>query len=296
MAVDAMISKGLTLTERGHFYTMNALMNKKMDADVVILGNSRAVCSYNPCVLDTVLGVNSRNLGVSAQPFGVSYLRWQLYQRNNKNPKLLIINADFRELRMVSNGFEKEQYYPYMNDSLVKPYLDLYGFSWAEKHIPMYRYRGDYKLMAIGLGELFHIWHDRKGNYYKGYANQNTKWEGQNLDYVLSMGKIKGQCEPKAVNLLEQLLQETKRKEIPVIFVYAPLYKKLKDNLEEEKTRKAYQDLTQRYEIPFLDFSEINICADTNYFMNGHHVNEKGAKIFSFLLAQSIDSLEIINR
>ena len=52
MAVDAMISKGLTLTERGHFYTMNALMNKKMDADVVVLGNSRAVCSYNPCVLD----------------------------------------------------------------------------------------------------------------------------------------------------------------------------------------------------------------------------------------------------
>ena len=139
-----------------------------MDADVVVLGNSRAVCSYNPYILDTVLGVNSRNFGVSAQPFGVSYLRWQLYHRNNRNSKMLIVNADFRELRMVSRGFEKEQYYPYMKDTLVKPYLDLYGFTWAEKHIPMYRYRGDYKLMAIGIGEVLHIRHDRKGNYYRG--------------------------------------------------------------------------------------------------------------------------------
>ena len=154
VVTDVMVSNGLKRTERGHFYTMNALMNEKMDADIVILGNSRAVGSYNPNVIDTILGVNSRNLGVSGQPFGVSYLRWQLYRRNNIPPKLLIVNIDFRELRMVTNGFEKEQYYPYMTDSLVKPYLDLYGFSWAEKYVPMYRYRGDYKLMALGLGEL----------------------------------------------------------------------------------------------------------------------------------------------
>ena len=78
-----------------------------------------------------------------------------------------------------------------MKDTLVKPYLDLYGFTWAEKHIPMYRYRGDYKLMAIGIGEVLHIRHDRKGNYYKGFANENMKWDGRNLDFVLRKNKIK---------------------------------------------------------------------------------------------------------
>lgn len=293
---DIVISNGLKRTERGHFYTMNALMNKKMDADVVILGNSRAVGSYNPYIIDSVLKVNSRNLGISAQPFGVSYLRWQLYRRNNKKPKLLMVNVDFRDLRMVSKGVEKEQYYPYMCDSLVKPYLDLYGFSWAEKYIPMYRYRGDYKLIAISLGELLHVHHDQKGNYYKGYSNEDTRWDGTNLGQILSKGKIKGQCNPQAVQLLERFLMETSRDGIPVVFVYAPLYKTLKDNLDEEQTRYAYQTLSQKYNIPLIDFSEIDFSIDTNYFINGHHVNKKGADIFSLRVAQSIDSLGIMNR
>ena len=295
IVVDFAVSNGLKRTERGHFFTMNALMNQKMDADVVILGNSRAVGSYNPYVIDTILGVNSRNLGISAQPFGVSYLRWQLYHRNNVNPKLLIVNIDFRELRMVTKGCEKEQYYPYMTDTLVRPYLDLYGFTWAEKHIPMYRYRGDYKLMALGFSELLHIRHDRKGNYYKGYKNENTKWDGRNLQYVLNRGKIKGQCKSQAVQLMELFLQETGSEGIPVVFVYAPLYKRLKDNLEEEQTRIAYQNLSQKYNIPLLDFSEIDFCTDSSYFMNGHHVNKKGAIAFSAKLVHSIDSLGLIN-
>lgn len=293
---DIMISKGLRQTERSHFYTMNALMKQKMDADVVILGNSRATSSYNTYIIDSVLDVNSRNLGISAQPFGVSYLRWQLYHRNNINPKLLIVNIDFRDLRMVTSGYEKEQYYPYMRDTLVRPYLDLYGFTWAEKHVPMYRYRGDYKLMAIGFGELLHIRHDPKGNYYKGYTNMNTKWNGQNLQYVLNQGKIKGQCEYQAVQLLEHFLQEISSERISVVFVYAPLYKRLKDNLEEEQTRAAYQDLSQRYDIPLLDFSEIDFCSDSSYFMDGHHVNRKGARRFSKELAVAIDSLELLKR
>lgn len=293
---DFAISKGLRRTERGHFYTMNALMNQTMDADVVILGNSRAAGAYNPAIIDTMLHVNSRNLGVSGQPFGVSYLRWQLYHRRNKNPKLLIVNIDFRDLRMVAKGVEKDQYYPYMHDTLVKPYLDLYGFTWPEKHIPMYRYRGDYKLMALGFCELLHLRHDQKGHYYKGYANENTKWDGQKLNQILSQGKIKGQCEPQAVQLLEQFLQETQQDGIPVVFVYSPLYKKLKDNLDETQTRKAYQDLSERYDIPLLDFSEIAFCSNSSYFMNGHHVNRKGATAFSAKLAQSIDSLGLLKR
>lgn len=292
---DVLISQGLRLTERGHFYTMNALMNQRMDADLVILGNSRAMASYEPHILDSLLKVNSRNLGVSAQPFGVSYLRWQLYKRNNNKPKLILVNIDFRDLRMVSDGFEKEQYYPYMTDSLVKPYLDLYGFTWAEKYIPMYRYRGDYKLMAIAFGELLHLHHDQKGHYYKGYANENLAWDGHNLNEMLHKGKIRGQCESEAVALLEHFLQETRRDSIPVVFVYAPLHNLLKDNLKEKKTRKAYQDLSQSYDIPLLDFSTMDISSDTSYFMNGHHVNQKGAEVFSTALAHSIDSLNLLN-
>ena len=294
MIFDSIISTGLKRTERGHFYTMNKLMNDSINADVVILGNSRASSSYHPTVLDTILRVDSRNLGVSGQPFGVSYLRWQLYQRHNRRPKLLIINIDYVELGMVANGFEKEQYYPYMKDTLVKPYLDLYGFSWAEKHVPMYRYRGNYKLMCIGLLELLHVWHDTKGDYIKGYSNKEWDWEGEKLEAVLQNGKVKGQCNPQAVNLLEGLLEAAKKDDISMVFVYAPLFKRLKENLDEQPSSHTYKRLSEAYNVPILDFSEMDICSDTRYFQDANHVNSIGAVRFSMDLAHSIDTLGIL--
>ena len=292
---DMGVSSGLRKTERGHFYTMNALMNKRMDADIVILGNSRAACSYHPLVLDTILHVNSRNLGVSGQPFGVSYLRWELYRRNNSSPKLLIVNIDYAELKMVTNGFEKEQYYPYMSDSLVKPYLDLYGFSWADKHIPMYRYRGDYKLIGIGLMELFNLRHDTKGNYYKGYSNLNGKWNGHNLDVKLRNGNVKGTFDPRAVSLLERLLEQSKEDGFQVLFVYAPLQERLKNHLDEEDVIDVYRNLADRYDVHILDYSRMDFCSDTSYFQDGNHLNAEGARLFSISLAHAIDSLNVLN-
>ena len=291
---DLGVSCGLRRTERGHFYTMNALMHKRMDADIVILGNSRAAGSYHPFYLDSILHVNSRNLGVSGQPFGVSYLRWELYQRNNTVPKLLIINIDYAELKVVNNGYEKEQYYPYMSDSLVKPYLDLYGFSWMEKHVPMYRYRGDYKLIGIGLMELTGIRHDKKGNYYKGYSNPNDKWNGHNLDVKLRNGNIRATYERQAVVLLEKLLEQSMRDGCLVLFVYAPLHERLKNHLEEDGVLQVDQDLSDRFNVRILDFSQMDFCSDTGYFRDGNHLNAEGARLFSMSLAHAIDSLGIL--
>lgn len=291
---DICVSHGLRRTERGHFYTMNALMNQKMDADIVVLGNSRASGSYHPLVLDTVLHVNSRNLGVSGQPFGVSWLRWELYRRNNTPPRLLIINIDYNELGMISNGFEREQYYPYMSDTLVEPYLNLYGFSWADRHVPMYRYRGDYKLISIGLGEFLRIRHDTKGNYIKGYSNPDEKWNGKNLEAKLEQGDIKGNCDLQATLLLEKLLKQSKEDGFRVLFVYAPLFERLKKHLDEADALQVYQNLANRYSVPILDLSQMYFCSDSSYFRDANHLNREGARLFTLNLAHAIDSLELL--
>ena len=292
--MDFVVSEGLRKTERGHFYTMNAIMTDSINADIVILGNSRATCSYNPIVLDTILGVNTRNLGVSGQPFGVSYLRWRLYNRNNIAPKLLIINMDYLELNMVTNGYEKEQYYPYMNDTMVRPYLDLYGFTWLERNIPMYRYRGDYKLICLGLFELTHLYHDTKGNYIKGYSNMDNLWKGDNLEKVLKEGSVKCQNNSQAIDLMESLISKVQLEGVQVVFVYAPIYKKLKDNVDEKDCIFTYERISKRYQIPILDFSNMDICSDTDFFKDANHLNTKGSEIFSVALANCLDSLSII--
>lgn len=292
---DWMTSSGLKKTERGHFHTMNALMNDSINADVIILGSSRVEFGYDPYILDTVLDCNSRNLGVSGQPFGVSALRWQLYNRHNIPPKLIIVNCDFLELKdMVENGYEREQYYPYMFDPLVQSYLEAYGFNWADKYIPMYRYHGDYKLMFLGISEFFHIYHDHKRNPYKGYLPSYDVWNGEALNDMIKNNRLKSKPSHQVVFLVDSLLRNAVDEGSKIVFVQAPYYCRLRDNLEDHATRAVYDSLSIVYNIPSLDYTNMSICNDSTYFVDGCHLNYRGSEIFTLELARDIDSLNIL--
>lgn len=294
---DWMISSGLKKTERGHFHTMNALMNDSINADVIILGGSRAQFAYSPRIIDSVLNCNSFNLGVSGQPFGVSILRWKLFNRHNNPPKLVIINCDFLELRgLVENGYEREQYYPYMFDSLVQPYLDDYGFKWEDKNIPMYRYRGNYKLLALGFSDFWGIYHDNKHNPYKGYSPSHDKYNGEALEGIIKDGIIKANVNSNVVALLDTMLKQSAKRKCKIVFVQAPYYRRLKDYLNDDESRAIYDSLAVIYSIPILDYTELEICNDSAFFVDGCHLNFQGSPIFTLQLASDIDSLGLFIR
>ena len=55
-----------------------------------------------------------------------------------------------------------------------------------------------------------------------------------------------------------------------------------------------FQNIADRNNIPFLDYSNDPICYDTSYFYNAMHLNARGADIFTAKLAHDLDSLNII--
>lgn len=291
---DCIISAGLRKTERNHFYTMNVLMNDSINADVIMLGSSRVQFAYDPYIIDSVLDCNSFNLGVSGQPFGVSILRWQLYNRHNNSPKLVVLNSDFLELRgMVDNGYERDQYYPYMFDPLVKPYLDDYGFNLADKYIPMYRYHGEFKLMAIGLADFMGLYHDNNHNPYKGFYPSYDAYNGEALESLINDGAIKVNVYPQVVALLDSMIKQTLKENSRVVLVQAPYYRRLKDCLQDDKSRTIYDSLSNVYGLPFLDYTEMEICNDSLYFVDGCHLNYRGSEMFTLELAKDLDSLNV---
>lgn len=293
---DIIVSKGLSRADKGPHYTFNRLMNERMDNDVIILGNSRAQCSYCPSVIDSVLGTNSRNLGVSGQPFGVSNFRWSLYQRNNVMPELVIINMDYMELSVNHKGVDQEQYYPYVNDPRASWAINANDFSWLDRNCPMYRYRGDYKLITVALAafagkQLFSKW---DSNLCKGYANVDSPWDG--FEFAKQLAKndtLTGACEPEAVVMLDSLCNKLKLDSVAVIFVYAPIFKGVLDHLNQEVPMAAYRDISEKYGIPMLNYTDMELCSDSTNFYNALHINNKSARFFSRQLAEDIASLGI---
>jgi len=293
---DFLISSGLKKTEKNHFGFFNRLMNDTINADVIISGNSRGLGSYDLRIIDAVLNVNSLNMSVPGDPFSVSNLRQTIYDRNNKSPKLLIQNIDFLELDLYCNGYERYQYYPYIWDKDIREILKNSCFSWAEIYLPLYRYRGDYKLMGIGIFELFGIKHFKSAA--KDHLNENKPWNGTAFRNMIASGeKITGATNPLAIELMDSLLQRRKSEGTEVVLVYAPIYYELKNYLQNHETiLQIYRGLAEKHNALLLNYTDLSICLDSMYFMDTSHLNKAGVEIFSTKFAHDIDSLGILKK
>lgn len=292
-----MVSQGLRYTPKNHLETMNIVMHDTPQNDVLILGTSRGANAYDTHILDSILQCDSRNLSVSGKAFRINNLRYQAYRRNNPAPKLIIVDIDHIELGEGTLGFENYMFYPYMTDTLVKPVLEMNHLNWLDCHVPMYRYRGDYKYISLGLCELFNL-HHLKGTDKKGYSpNPNGSFNGEKLRNEINNNPdgISVGCDSIVIDILSSFLSQTMAEGIQVVMVYSPLYYLVQENLSETwpKLVNIYDSLGGIYNVPILDYQKLDLNQDSTCFIDGNHVNMHGAEVFTTRLAQDIDSLNL---
>ena len=89
-----MVDTGLRKSDHVALADWNALFNAKINADLLVLGSSRAAFHISPYILDTALHLNSYNLGMSAWRFDMQWTRFKLYLEHNKVPKYIVHNVD----------------------------------------------------------------------------------------------------------------------------------------------------------------------------------------------------------
>ena len=265
------------------------LLSDTLNADIVVMGNSRALCSYHPKIIEQTTGKRVWNIGVSGQPFGISYMRYHLYATHNKKPQLVIINIDNNELDMIANGFGREEYYPYLSDSIIQSYFDLYGFTWKHRYIPMYKYFGDYKLIGYGLMSSVGFFPFPAQKHYHGFYNDNHPFEGENMRHQLSNDSaISAEHSQEAVCLLKRFIEESQQDNIQLLFCYAPQYQELYKHLMLDSCMREYKQMSEMYNIPLMDYSSVSWANDSAFFYNANHVNLSGSERFSAQLAYDI--------
>ena len=260
----------------------NHVFDDTTNFDVVVCGNSRAMVQYNPQLIDTLLNVNSINLGINGSAINRQMVKFKYFMNNHKSPKLLIQNIDIFTMKKTI-GFEREQYYPYFYNRIFVDDIDIDEcYSYQEKNIPFWRYLG-----------MYHILKDLKtDSIYKGYKIEPRLWNASELDKIT---EIKIEINNTMVERYRNFLQECINREILVLFVHAPYYHEVLkkcSNIEEYTT--LWQDLSKEFSIPILDYTLDSICYDTTYFFNGTHLNSIGADRFTMNLAYDIDSLGLL--
>lgn len=297
--VDLFISTNLRKSNsyaQKEYPTWNAILEGKLDANILIYGSSRAWVHFDPKIIEDSLQQPTYNLGIDGHTFNMQYLRHLLTLENNPKPKLIIHSIDIGTLEK-GNLYNADQFLPYMLwDKTFYEYLSKYkGFTYLDFKIPLMRYYGKWDAIRTSI-EMLIIPRINQPQRIRGYQGQNKTWN-QDLDkarekmtkYVIKFDK------PSAI-LFDQYLKECKEQQIEVILVYPPIYIEGQEFIaNQDEIIQGFQAFADKYDFMFLDYSDDELCLNKEYFYNASHMNKTGAELFTKKLCTEIKKQENIS-
>lgn len=298
VVLDFAFSRFLGRSQNLIYKSWHVIIHDTIDADLLVMGSSRAWVQYDPHVMDSMLSVNSYNLGLIGSHVKRQIVKYEVYRHyQRKRPSCLIINFDYfgNWNQNVNEGFQREQYFPHLTNIYIRRLLRLKrqeSFSIGELYVPMYRY---YSHGALSLMELPFGNYEKRYNeecWYKGYYwGMPQEWDGTKFAKI---DKVEFSPNQDEVDEFDTFLSEVQKDSIQVIFVCSPIYAgvtKKSINLSEYYVFRSH--FSEKYNIPVLDYTDDTICYDTTYFYNATHLNKTGAELFTTKLCHDLDSMRI---
>ena len=262
-------------------------------ADLVILGNSRAQHHYNPKIISHKTQFSCINSGLNGG-YGIYLPAFQVYEiANNYKPKTIIVEIDPNAL-----SYSKLNYYLIR---VLLPYVDRYPNAYEylklrDNYQKIKLLSKAYKYNSLVYDVIIYNLFSNKFNRVKSFIPITKSLS--NNDSIASVNKIINlSSKTMDINMqliLEKLIQLTKSMNIKLIFVNSPIYNNLVNDNYSFAGNKAIQIMKDN-NISFWDYSNDSTFLNKYYlFSDRLHLNQKGADIFSNILAERLVSEGII--
>lgn len=281
-ALDFVISKSLSRLNVKPFNVWNEVMGGKVDADVVALGNSLVTLSFNTEYLDSTLGVKTYAMGFSGSQFDRQSYMYSLYRSRNRPPKVMVNFVDYNSMSLTRRVPDRPQFYPWFFDKdFRRVVFPVERFHLLERFLPMWRWRGyrpiDYTSRFSG--------HLKRGFKYITFTRSPFIMGDRGL---MRFGSDSAAIAP----LWEKYLSRNVSEGIRTVFVLPPLHESCQyADGHKERMVSTFRGYSERYGIPFLDYSDLPITADSTFFRDPYHLNGKGSEVFCDTLARDLKRL-----
>lgn len=287
--IDYFYSKAAVKSNVDEIEAWYDLMHGQIDADVIVMGNSRACFHVNPLILDSILGTSTYNIGMDGSWINRQIHKYNMFRKYNRKPKLIIQTIDHMSLK-YAYGYLMEQYFPYFwNKAMRDEVLSHEPLTPWEKYIPMYRFYRRYD-----CAKMYNLLDSTSHLMIKGYIGMEKPWDGSTLRKLKT---ISFEYSDTTKAMFDDYLAKAKSEGIRVVFVYTPHYIEVKEKMDNwEEMRTTYQGFADKYGISILDYSDMTFCSDTTFFYNAMHLNKKGSEMFSDSLAHDLIRLRLYEK
>lgn len=287
--LDYTISRGLYKMDDYRFIFWREMLNGDINADVVILGNSRALSHFEPWTIDSICGLSVYNLGIGGYPINVELMKYHCYRLHNSQPRYIIHQVDYATMRMLSapHQHQSEQFLPLIYEQDIRLDLSRVGYTWKDLYLPLYRYWGYQQVIKNGLLEQLGIKHYVEQPTRLGHHYERGAWNGTEL---ARMDTIVATMDTAAMRLFEQYMQACYNDSIRVILVNSPTYIGATNKTKGlEQVNSYFDSIASVYNTVYWNYNEnYDLCNDTANFCVSVHMNPVATHRFSVDFARDL--------
>lgn len=286
--LDYMISKGLYQMEDYRFMSWHEMQQGDINADILIMGNSRALSHFEPWTIDSITGMSCYNIGLGGYSITVDDLKYCCYRLYNHKPKIIILQVDYATLRGDSapHQHQSEQFLPLIYERRMHDELHRVGYTWLDLHCPLYRYWGYQMVIKNGLLEFPGVKHYVNEPTRDGMHYETAEWDGTEL---ARMDTIRAEFDEDGRLYFEEFMQRCANEDIKVLLINSPNYIGATNKTVGLEAVNAYFDsIATVYNTKYWNYEHHELCNDTANFVVSIHMNPEATHQFSVEVANRI--------
>jgi hypothetical protein len=256
-------------------------------ADILIFGSSRASHHYVPEVLEGNLHMSTYNTGRDGNYLLYNYAVIKAVTQRY-SPKMIILDVN-----PIALFYRKDDY---DRLSTLLPYYDSHPeirdivnrrskYERFKLFSSLYPYNSLSLSVMVGNLEISKKLYVSDNGYLPFYEKMNS----------ISRSTVKMKDNPEEIYsdsidsykiaALQDIAEICLKKNIPLVFVFSPIYSKLNNELANHKLLT----IVKANNVKYLDYSEDSTFVNhPQYFQDESHMNDDGARIFSKKLAEEL--------
>lgn len=284
--MDYLIKVGIRTSNYYEISKWNEVIEGGIDADILVVGSSRAMVHFDPAQIEERTGLSCYNLGLDGSKYEAQKKVLELYLKHNRKPKKIIWSLDFTSFQEVEGIYRYEQFIPFWEEPKVKEILALnQNMDLNYLEYPIVRYSNNSSMKYRGLLSFAPINHSEP-NLYKGFRIQNKKWDGKFEEFMkVNTGGRNVLFDTLIfedfIKFNSGLIQE----KVVVTWCVAPYYEEAIAAISNyQQILSTIKRNANLLEVPFLDISNSYISNSKDNFYNGSHLNQKGVTLFMELI------------
>ncbi len=276
---DRNVTQRITSYQISDFYAL-----PENSVDVLVLGSSHAMCSYDPAWVKYEFDMEMFNLGTALQQPDTAYYLLREVLKTQK-PKYLIYDVYFK---VLLEEYSKEQAVTILKE--LKPSTNAFSMLWNTLKfndcLDFYNnYLNPFGRIESIMSSSDNEEEEERADNYRGngfYSTRNSITSEMVAPENHPFSKEYEEFHPRQIEYLKKLIALAQENDIEVALTIAPLPPTIFNRIEYyDKITGAVQEIADEFQIPFIDFatSSSEILWDSDFADQGH-LNRDGCARF----------------